>query len=274
MIRKKISKLPRNGEGSIHTQVTDKYFNKLTQYLSCLRRILQYDAANGGELAERTMAPELLSRHVMSQALLKKYEEQELVELRKEYFSPTTGKIRKDADLSKLQERLQTTVQYIVSRRPVEDEAQKPGSKRVRAKTGRSSKGGSKKKKRKLMEAPSSNSNSSSDDEEKGKKALVTVSEYSQLDDTGKRKAVNDYLRVKGGRFKYAKNGNCKFGKNCRFEHIKLPDFMAKKKKKNKSSGKNTSSTSTSSKPKDFAKQTKMIVKQMLADERKKKGDE
>ena len=77
------------------------------------------------------------------------------------------------------------------------------------------------------------------------------------------------------GCFKYAKFGKCKFGRDCRFKHIELPEFMAGKRKKKKLSGKNTSSTSsTSSTPKDFAKQTKTIVKQMLAAERKKKGDE
>ena len=274
LIRKEFSKLPLDDDGRIDTKVTEKYFNKLTEYLECLERVLTYDKAKATPgVGKDRNSPDSVAKLVLQEALKHDYAEPELLDLRKEYFNSLSGAKHKEFGLSELQEKLQTTVQYIVSKRPEKVESSKPGSKRARSQGGLKSKRSKKKRKKnkkKKREASSSNSDaSSSSDDGGGEKVLLSVDDFSKLDEDEKRQAVNTYLQSKNGCFKYGKTGKCS-RKKCRYKHIKLPSHMKLKKKAKASE---SSKKSSSSLPKHFINQVKKVVQQ-ITDADKKKKDE
>ena len=59
----------------------------------------------------------------------------------------------------------------------------------------------------------------------------MSVAEFSALPKKKQKQKQTAWMRENGACYAFARTGNCKHGKGCKFDHVKLPESMSSTKK-------------------------------------------
>ena len=93
---------------------------------------------------------------------------------------------------------------------------------------------------------------------------MLTAAEFSALPKKKQKQQRSTWMRVHGVCYTFVRTGKCKHGKDCKFDHVKLPESMrlpTKKGAKEKKQKKQTSSSSSTSSTKiNAAEVAKMVA--------------